>query len=443
MNASDAETASHGKAISVTHRPHNREREMTSRTDVVVIGAGSAGLATSALLMRAGIDHVVLERGQIGQSWRSQRWDSFTLNTPNWCNGLAGMDFYPEAPGAFVDCGALVSYFENFVAKFDLPIQSHTNVSKVGRHGDDMYAVRTQADEILARAVVLASGGMNRARLPRLSDSLPKYLVVLSAGGTYRNPEALPAGAVVVVGSGQSGCQIVEDLLDAGRRVYLSTSRVARVPRVYRGRDILAWWQDMGLLRTRLDELKDPSLQFAAQPQVSGTRGGHTLSLQSLARDGASLIGRVDGVEGDVLKLHPNVRECIDFADEKARAFKTGVDEYIERTGLKVEPVSPDPGEPSLPDLDRIYTWEQLDLQRRGVTSLIWCTGFDADWGWVESDVFDDHGRPVHKDGICPSPGLYFIGLPWLSTRSSGILYGVSADAARIVQDIERNLIHH
>jgi putative flavoprotein involved in K+ transport len=413
---------------------------MSASIDVVIVGAGSAGLATSYLLSRAGIAHVVLERGEIGQSWRTQRWDSFTLNTPNWCNGLIGMDFHPEAPDAFVDCDALIRYFEGYAGSFELPVRTHTNVTSVRRRGDERYTIRTDDEEIVSRAVVLASGGMNRPRLPRISECLADSLTVCTAG-TYRSPDAVPEGAVVVVGSGQSGCQIVEDLLEAGRRVFLSVSRVARVPRSYRGRDILAWWKDMGFLDTRVEELKNPSLQFSAQPQVSGRHGGHTVSLQSLARDGASLIGRVEDADGTVLRLGRTVNECMAFADEKSNAFKADIDKYIEQAGLKVEPASPDPGEPTLPDLKGSDSWQQLDLRSEDVRSLIWCTGFDADWGWVEVDVFDDAGRPVHKDGLSRSKGLYFVGLPWLSSRKSGILCGVSDDAARIVQDIERNVL--
>jgi len=413
---------------------------MNLQMDVVVVGAGSAGLAVSSLLSQAGIPHNVLERGEIGQSWRSQRWDSFCLNTPNWSNALPGMDFYPEAPDAFVERDLLLRYFERFAGVFDLPIEPHTNVTSVRRLESGRFAVGTNGDQLIAKAVVLASGGMSRPRVPQISRSLPDSLTVLSAG-SYRTPDSLPEGAVVVAGSGQSGCQIVEDLIDAGRRVYLSVSRVARVPRVYRGREILAWWREMGFMETRLDELKDPSIQFAAQPQVSGTRGGHTVSLQSLARDGVSLIGRVESVERSVLALSRNVHECVDFADEKSKAFKTAIDDYIEQAGLMVEPPSPNPGEPPMPDLKASDTWETLDLQQAGVTSVIWCTGFDADWSWVEVDVFDSHGRPLHKNGISDCPGLYFAGLPWLSSRKSGILYGVSEDGQRIVQHIERNAL--
>jgi putative flavoprotein involved in K+ transport len=281
---------------------------------------------------------------------------------------------------------------------------------------------------------------MGRARVPALAQRLPDDLAVLSAG-TYRNPEALPKGAVLVVGSGQSGCQITEDLLEAGREVYLSVGRVPRVPRSYRGRDIVAWWKDMGFWDVKLHELEDPSLQFAAQPQVSGTLGGHTVSLQSLARDGAVLLGRVLEVDRRALKLDRTVRECVRFADEKSRAFKAAVDAHIDRVGMEAEAPFPDPGEPPLPDLGGSDEMTSLDLSRAGVSSVIWCTGFEADWSWVELDAFDPRGRPRHSYGITELPGLYFLGMPWLSARKSGILFGVSEDAARIVQHIRTHIL--
>jgi len=408
---------------------------MSPMVDVVVVGAGQAGLVASYFLSLGRVQHLVLERGDIGQSWRTQRWGSFRLNTPSWANGLAGMDFHPEEPHAFTGGNELVTFFEGYASNFHLPIRARTKVTSLRRTSNGWYALRTQSEEMQAKAVILASGGMSRPRVPALARQLPDDLAVSSAG-TYSNPAALPRGAVLVVGSGQSGCQITEDLLEAGRDVYLSVSKVARVPRSYRGRDILAWWKDMSFLDVKLHQLEDQSLQSAAQPQVSGTHGGHTVSLQSLARDGAVLVGRVLDADRHVLKLDRSVRECIRFADEKARGFKAAVDAHIVREGTKAEAPLPDPGEPALPDLrgsDEITT---LDLSRAGVSSVIWCTGFDADWSWVEVDVFDQGGQPRHKNGITEFPGLYFLGMPWLSARKSGILFGVSDDASRIVQHI-------
>ncbi|MFQ5959755.1 MAG: NAD(P)-binding domain-containing protein [Candidatus Methylomirabilales bacterium] len=411
-------------------------------TDVAVVGAGQAGLAVSYLLGRAGVQHMVLERGEIGESWRSQRWDSFYLNTPNWSNGLPGMEFHPEAADAFGHRDQLVSFFERYASSFDLPVRQHVTVTSLDMRGTGGgYTLQTGEDTIRARAVVLATGSMSRPRVPPMAQRISGDITTLSAG-TYRNAADLPDGPVVVVGSGQSGCQIAEDLLEEGRRVYLCTSRVGRLPRVYRGREILKWWRDMGLLETRVDELKDPSVEFAAQPQISGSHGGHTLSLQSLARDGATLLGRALDVDGHVLKLGSDLMECIDFANDKSQAFTTMIDDFVEREGIEAPPPQPDPFEPELPDLKGSDQMDTLDLRNAGVSSVIWCTGYDADWSWVKVDVFDEQGRPRHRAGSSESPGLYFIGFPWLSKRKSGILYGVAEDATRIVQHMDRHVLN-
>jgi putative flavoprotein involved in K+ transport len=402
---------------------------------VVVIGAGQAGLAVSYLLTREGIDHVVLERGRVGETWRSQRWDSFHLNTPNWANGLPGMEFEPDAPDAFGHRDQLVSYFEGYARSFGAPVREHTPVTALEGPSNGGYRVQTGGESIQARAVVIASGSLSRPRQPAMAQNLAGDITSLTAG-SYKNPETLPEGAVVVVGSGQSGCQIAENLLDAGRRVYLCTSRVGRLPRRYRGREILVWWREMGIMDVRVDELENPAVQFAAQPQISGADGGRTLSLQLLARDGATLLGRALDVDEHVLRLGSDLKECIEFADEKAQAFKADIDTFIRREGIDAPEPEPDPGEPPLPDLDGSDLWERLNLREAGVSSVIWCTGFDADWDWLNVDVFDEKGHMRHRDGIASSPGLYCIGFPWLSKRKSGILWGIPEDAARIVEHI-------
>jgi len=414
---------------------------MDDVTDVVVVGAGQGGLAVSYLLTQSGVHHVVLERGEIGESWRSQRWDSFYLNTPNWANGLPGLEFHPEAADAFSHRDHLTSFFERYARSFDLPVRQRAPVTSLEKLSTGVYELQIGRDTLHARAVVLATGSMNRPRVPSMARGLSDDIITMSAG-TYRNAAALPDGAVVVVGSGQSGCQIAEDLLDAGRRVYVCASRIGRIPRVYRGRDIVVWFRDMGLLEVRVDELEDPAMQFAAQPQVSGTNGGHTVSLQSLARDGATLLGRVQDVDGHILKLGVDLRESIDFADDKSQSFKAAIDAFIDREGIQAKAAEPDPGEPALPDLQGSDRLDTLDLRRAGVVSVIWCTGFDADWSWVKvDDVFDKRGQPRHQAGITESHGLYFVGFPWLSKRKSGLLYGVSEDAARIVQHIEKRVL--
>lgn len=271
--------------------------------------------------------------------------------------------------------------------------------------------------------------------MPAIAADLGEQMSSLTAAA-YRNADALTPGAVVVVGSGQSGCQIVEDLLGAGRTVYLCVSKVARIPRRYRGRDVVSWWHDMGFLDVAVGDLPDPATQYAAQPQVSGTGGGHTISLQSLARDGASLLGRVERIEGVLWHLRPNVDECVRFADQKCAEFKAAIDAYIEANDIAAPAPGPDPYEPPMPDVHGSDRLERFDLEAEGVSTVIWCVGFGGDFSWIRHDVLGERGLPIHDGGVSPAEGLYFVGFPWLSKRKSGILLGVSEDAARIVDRI-------
>jgi putative flavoprotein involved in K+ transport len=403
--------------------------------DTVVVGAGQAGLAVSGLLSQQGIPHLVLERGQVGESWRSHRWDSFALNTPNWSNQLPGADMADHGPDRFASRDELVEFFEQYVSSHDLPIREHTEVTSVERRPGGEFLIDTPGGQVHARNVVVCSGSMNTARVPAMAADLDEGIANLTAA-TYRNADALAPGAVVVVGSGQSGCQIVEDLLAAGRTVHLCVSKVARIPRRYRGRDILSWWHDMGFLDVRVGDLPDPAAQYAAQPQVSGTAGGHTISLQSLARDGASLLGRVERIEGVVWHLRPNVDECVQFADGKCAEFKAAIDAYIEASDIAAPDPEPDPYEPPMPDLHGTDELEQFDLEAAGVSTVIWCVGFGGDFSWIHHDVVGDRGLPIHDAGVSAVEGLYFVGFPWLSKRKSGILLGINEDAGRIVDQI-------
>jgi putative flavoprotein involved in K+ transport len=403
--------------------------------DTVVVGAGQAGLAVSALLSQRDIAHLVLERGQVGESWRSQRWDSFVLNTPNWSNQLPGAGMAERGPDGFAGRDELVEFLERFVGSLELPIREHTEVSGVRRLPDGEFLVDTPGGQVQARNVVVCSGSMSMPRVPAMAAELDERISSLTAA-TYRNADALAPGAVVVVGSGQSGCQIVEDLLAAGRTVHLCVSKVGRIPRRYRGRDIVAWWKDMGFLDVAVGDLPDPEAQYAAQPQVSGVGGGHTISLQSLARDGAFLLGRVERIEGVLWHLRPDVDECVQFADAKCAEFKAAIDAYIEDHGVAAPEPELDPYEPPMPDLHGSDQLQQFDLAAEGVSTVIWCVGFRGDFSWIHDDVLGDRGLPIHDAGVSAVKGLYFVGFPWLSKRKSGILFGVSEDARRIVDKI-------
>ena len=406
---------------------------------VVVVGAGQAGVAISRQLQVRGIEHVVLERGRVGETWRTQRWESFRVNTPNWCNGLPGLDF-PGEPHHFPSAAELFGYLERYAAEFQLPIHQGVAVTAVDRL-EDGFAVQTDHPDFAAvqtRAVVLASGSQNRPRVPAAAVQLPETIVQIHAGA-YRNPAALPPRAVLVVGSAQSGCQIAEDLLAAGRRVYLSVSKVGRAPRRYRGRDILEWFLDTGFFGMRPADLPDPALQFVPQPQVSGVgEYGHTVSLQDLARQGVTLVGRFEGVDDGALAFDDSVAECVRFSDTGSAEIKQLIDGYLARQGSTPPPLEPDPADEPCVDPEALAGPGTIDAGSVG--AVVWTTGFEGDFSWVHLPISDERGRAIHRDGIAPVPGVFFVGLPWLRTRSSGVLPGVGPDAIVIAAAVAEHL---
>jgi putative flavoprotein involved in K+ transport len=405
----------------------NRTR---SRADVVIVGAGQAGLAVSYYLRALGVEHVVLERGQIAESWRSARWDSFTLVTPNWMTRLPGYTMTAGTGSDFLPRDAVVGMLEQFAD--ELPVHTGTAVLSVTA-GEDGYEVVTSVGQITARAVVVAGGGQRCPVIPALASGLAAD-IHQSDASRYRSPDALPPGAVLVVGSGQSGAQIADELATAGREVLLATSRVPRVPRRYRGRDVHEWAVELGLYDQRTDAVADPAAFREPHPMLSGARGGHTIAYQQLARDGVRLLGRLVGAEGQSLKFGPDLPEHIQYADQRAAQFRHTVDEYISRTGIAAPPPDTDPAERALPQSQG--SRERLNARAEHISTVIWCTGFGPDTSWLRVPLLTHDGSPAHTSGITAFPGLYVAGYPWLSNRGSGILYGVAADAARVAQHI-------
>jgi putative flavoprotein involved in K+ transport len=411
-----------------------------SEFDVVVIGGGQAGLSIGYYLRAAAREFVILERGRVGETWRSQRWDSFAVNTPNWANGLPGDPYEGDEPDGFYHRDELIDYFEHYARKFELPVTEGVTVTGVDANGDGFRVTYEDAagavETVTAINIVVASGMMQAPKIPRIRDRFPDSLLQLHASD-YRSPENLPPGAVVVIGSGQSGCQISVDLIQAGRDVYLCTSKVGRLRRRYRQRDIVEWGEDMGFWDVAVDELPDPAMEFAAQPQVSGVgRFGSTLSLQSMARDGVRLMGRLSHLEDGVLKTDGSLAEHIAFADERSAEFTRMIEDWISSSGVSAEPIEDDPNdEPAGPEVAESGITE-LDLMQAGVGSVIWCTGFTADFDWIHARVRDENGRPVHKRGVSPVPGIYFLGFPWLHSRKSGIILGINEDARFIAETI-------
>jgi putative flavoprotein involved in K+ transport len=287
---------------------------------------------------------------------------------------------------------------------------------------------------------VVAAGIQRTPKLPGFGRELPPGMIQLHSA-QYRSAAFLPPGAVVVVGSAQSGCQIAEDLLAAGRTVYLCASRVARVPRRHRGRDITEWWLDAGFWDQTVADLEDPAMRLVPQPQVSGVgRHGHTISLQHLARAGAVLLGRTLGVNEGRLELDGRLGAYVRFADERSAKFQQDIDAAILRAGGALPADEDDPADVAAPELYDASGPAELDLRAAGVGAIIWCTGFTADFGWLHLPVLDARGGPVHEGGVSPVPGLFFLGFPWLRKRKSGIILGIAEDAARIADEVGEHL---
>jgi len=414
--------------------------------DTVIVGGGQAGLGVSYFLQQNGHKHILFERGRIGESWLSQRWDSFRLNTSNLRNTLPGLPYDgPEADG-FSPINTLVDYFQKYVDRFQLPVRTGVTVLSIERAEDkEGFVVKTRADDgheesVSSRSVVIASGIQRLPRIPALHAKLPRDITSYHTAD-YRNPQGLPPGAVVVVGSGQSGCQIVEDLLAAGRTVYLCTSKVGRVPRRYRGKDLVEWWVDTKFWDVTYASLQDKSISRASQPQISGIgRYGHTVSLQNLAGQGAVILGRLLDIESDTMILGDDAAAHVHFADEFSQRIKNDIDAYLERMHITPPPLEDDPADAPDPEAQCASPLRQLPLNESNISTVIWATGFTGDFSWIHLPILDNQNKPIHERGISRERGLYFVGFPWLNSRKSGIIYGVEEDANFIANAIREQL---
>jgi putative flavoprotein involved in K+ transport len=410
--------------------------------DTVIVGAGQAGLGVSYFLQQDGRRHVVLERGRIGETWLSQRWDSFKLNTPNFMNALPGLPYDGLEPDGFWSRDEYVRYLRGYVGHWHLPVRTGITVVSVEQaQGREGFIVTTktggQAEESMtSRSIVIASGMLQTPKVPGVRSRLPHDILQLHTAD-YQSPTALPPGAVLVVGGAQSGIQIAEELLLSGRTVYLGTSRVGRVPRRYRARDILEWWIDMKFLDVTYASLEDKSISRAPQPQASGIgRYGHTVSLQHLARQGAVVLGRLLDVNAGTVVLGDDAAANVHFADEFSQRQKNNIDAYLTQAGIPRPPLEDDPADAPDTQCACASPLRQLDLSRAKVSTVIWATGFTADFSWIHLPVVDAERKPLHQRGVSPVRGLYFIGFPWLHSRKSGIIYGIQQDAQYVAAAI-------
>lgn len=402
---------------------------MPETVETVVIGAGQAGLAMSYYLGRLGREHVVIERGRVAERWRSERWDSLAFQFPNWTLRLPGHRYQGEEPDAFMGRDGVVRFLEGYARLVAPPVHCGTRVTALSRTGRGRLSVETDHFSVGALNVVVATGPYQVPVVPACAAALPLGVFQITAN-RYTNPGQLPEGKVLVIGSGGSGCQIAEDLLDAGRAAYLSVGRHRRVPRRYRGRDF-GWWQEkMGAL----DWLAKTLPPDARAPLLTGAGGGHDVDLRALAARGLRLLGRLRGACDGKLQFEPDLHASLLAGDAAFQEFTRAVDACV---GEGAQPTGCAPAQPRLPDI------AELDIRSEGIGSVIWATGYRYDFGWIKCPVFGAAGRPVHQRGVTDVPGLYFLGLARLHKVKSAFLWGVGEDAAflaeRIAQPCSRN----
>jgi putative flavoprotein involved in K+ transport len=396
----------------------------------VVVGGGQAGLSVSRELTEAGVEHVVLERGRVGETWRG-RWDSFCLVTPNWSVQLPGRPYDGDDPDGFMPRDEVVGYLERYAAATGAPVREGVEVTSVRPARNGAFELETSAGEVVAGAVVLTTGAYQRPHRPAGAATLPAELLQIDGEG-YRNPGELPEGRVLIVGSGQSGCQIAEELHEAGREVFLACGRAGWAPRRIAGRDVVWWLREGGDLEDRVEELPEPSARLAANVQASGRGGGHDLHYRTLQRMGVTLLGHFLGAEGRSARFATDLGETIAWSDQRNRKAMDGFRKAAARLGMPELDI-PEPG-----PID-VDTPERVDLS--GFGAVVFAGGFRPGYeSWVHCPgAFDELGFPVHRDGASTAaPGLYFAGVHYLRKRKSALLIGVGEDAALVARQIAR-----
>jgi putative flavoprotein involved in K+ transport len=404
--------------------------------DVIVVGGSQAGLSASHCLAARGIDHVVFEANRIGHAWRTQRWDSFCLVTPNWQCRLPGFAYAGSDPDGFMPRDEIVAYIEDYAKSFGPPLREGVRVGAVRKAGA-VFEVDTTAGDFSAASVVIAIGGYHVARLPPMARRVPPHIVQIHSSA-YKNPDQLSPGDVLVVGTGQSGCQIAEDLHLAGRRVHLCTGSAPRVARRYRGRDVVAWLEDMGHYDLPVEEHPlGAAVRGKSNHYVTGRGGGRDIDLRVFAKQGMQLYGRLLDIEGTRITAADDLARNLDSADETLVKINASIDAYIEAQGIAA-PAEPPYTPPWVPN----EAPTSVDLAEQSISAIVWCMGFRSDFSFIDAPIFDERGYPKHRRGVTPIEGLYFLGLPWLHSWGSGRFAGVGRDAAFLADRIRARVLH-
>lgn len=404
---------------------------MTNHYPVVIVGGGQAGLSISYCLKERDLDHIVFEKNQIANAWRSQRWDSFCLVTPNWQCQLPGYPYKGNEPEGFIKKDEIVAYIENYARSFNPPIKEGVEVLNLRRGDRGIFEVATSIGDYTADQVVVAAGAYHQPKIPKISERLPEHILQVHSS-KYKNPESLPDGAVLVIGTGQSGCQIAEDLHLAGRKVHLCVGSAPRSPRRYRGKDAVEWLDLMGYYDLSIDQHpQKEKVRSKANHYLTGRDGGREIDLRRFALEGMQLHGRLKNIASNKLEFFNDLKQNLDGADAVSESIKKTIDNFITKNNIDA-PLEP-PYQPVWqPEMDI----PDLDLAEANITTVIWCTGFQSDFSWIEIPVFDGKGYPCHDRGVTDIKGLYFLGLPWLYTWGSGRFSGVARDATYLADYI-------
>jgi putative flavoprotein involved in K+ transport len=409
--------------------------DVPSRIDTVIVGAGQAGLVMSRFLSRAGRDHILIERrSTLGGGWQD-RWDGFRLVTPNRLASFPDQPYDGPEPDGFMARVEIVRRVASYADTIEAPVALDTEVSRLGTRPSGGFVLETSDGGVQADHVVVATGGYHVPRIPTVAPNLPNGIAQIHSHA-YRNEASLPSGNVLVVGSGQSGVQIAEELVDAGRQVYLSVGGAPRVPRRYRGRDFFGWLAELamrgpavGVNLPTVDTLPDPRLRLAAHPHISGHGGGHETNLRRMAANGITLLGRIANVNESTVSLAPDLTANLARADAFfGERMQPMIDRYIELAGIDAPPDDRVPFQFDPPEV------AEVDLRAAGVSTVIWATGYRLDYRWIDLPIFDEQGLPRHHRGVTDVRGLYFLGLLWQHTQASATLVGPTLDAPHLLE---------